>query len=69
MLKTFFFFNWHRVSEAFGPNIPGSAQALGKEFPTTATRVIQDAIKYPSVEKLYQKTSFKDTLRQNSPQN
>ena len=26
---------------------PGGAQALGKEFPTSAPRVIQSAIKFP----------------------
>ena len=44
------FFDWHRVSEAFAPTNPGGAQALDKEFPTSAPRVIQGANKFPQSE-------------------
>ena len=42
-----FYFDWYRVSKAFALTIPGSAQALGKEFPASASRVIQGEIKLP----------------------
>jgi hypothetical protein len=35
------------VSEAFAPTDPGGAQAHSKEFPASAPRVIQGAIKFP----------------------
>ena len=42
-----FFFYWHWVSEAFALTNPRSAQALDKEFSTSAPQVIQWAIKFP----------------------
>ena len=44
--KDIFFF-WYRVSEAYAPTDPGGAQAHSKEFPASAPRVIQGAIKFP----------------------
>ena len=41
----FFFFSslfyWHQMLEAFAPTNPRGAQALGKEFPISAPRLIQ----------------------------
>ena len=47
VLHFFFSFDWHRISEAFTPTIPKGAQALGKEFPSSAPWIIQVAIKFP----------------------
>jgi hypothetical protein len=41
------FFYWHRLCKAFTPTNPEGAQALGKEFPASASRVIQEVIKFP----------------------
>jgi hypothetical protein len=45
-MQFFFFFLWHKISETFAPTIPGGAQALYKEFPASAPRLIQGAIKF-----------------------
>ena len=36
-----YIFYWHRVSEAFALTNPKGAQALHKEFPASASRIIQ----------------------------
>ena len=42
VLPHIFFFDLHRVSESLrAPTNPGGAQALGKEFPASAPRLIQ----------------------------
>jgi hypothetical protein len=43
----FFFLLALGVQSIFAPTNPGGAQALGKEFPASAPRVIQEAIKFP----------------------
>ena len=46
MRRYLLLFYWHPVSEAFAPTNPGGAQALGKEFLTSAPQLIQGAIKF-----------------------
>ena len=45
----FIFFYWHQVSEAFALTNSGGASALGKEFSTSAPRVIQGQLNSPSL--------------------